>query len=49
MLLSKKRRLNISNAEILNAEKIKLLEVNLEGRLNFNFHVNQIFKKASKK
>ena len=34
---------------ILNKEKVKFLGVNLEGRLNFNFHVNTLLKKASKK
>ena len=27
---------------------VKLLGVNLEGRLNFDFHVNTLLKKASK-
>ena len=39
----------ISNTEILNEERIKLLGVNLEGRLNFDFHVNTLLKKATKK
>ena len=41
--------INISNTEILNKERVKLLGVNLEGRLNFDFHVNALLKKASKK
>ena len=41
--------INISNTEILNKERVKLLGVNLEGRLNFDFHVNTRLKKASKK
>ena len=41
--------INISNTEILNEERVKLLGVNREGRLNFDFHVNTLFKKASKK
>ena len=40
---------HISNTEILNEKKVKLLGVNLEGRLNFDFHVNTLLKKASKK
>ena len=40
---------HISNTEILNAEKVKLLGVNLKGRLNFHFHVNKLSKKAIKK
>ena len=38
--------IHISNTEILNEERIKLLGVNLEGRLNFDFHVNKVFKKS---
>ena len=41
--------IHISNNEILNEEKVKLLGVNLEGRLDFDFHVNTLSKKASKK
>ena len=41
--------INISNTEILNEENVKLLGANLEGRLNFDFHVNTPLKKASKK
>ena len=40
--------IHISNTEILNEEKVKLLGVNLEGRLNFDFHVNTLLRKASK-
>ena len=36
--------IHISNTEILNEQKPKLLGVNLEGRLNFNFHVNTLKK-----
>ena len=39
----------ISNTEILNEEKVKLLGANLEGRLNFDVHVNTLLKKARKK
>ena len=35
--------IHISNTEILNGEII------LEGRLNFDFHVNALFKKASER
>ena len=41
--------IHISNTEILNKERVKLLGVNPEGRLNFDFHVNTLLKKASKK
>ena len=51
LLTSSKTPVNIyiSNTEILNKERVKLLGVNLEGRLNFDFHVNTLCKKASKK
>ena len=41
--------IHISNTEILNEEKVNLLEVNLESRLNFHFHVNSLLKNVSKK
>ena len=41
--------IDISNTKILNEERSKLLGVNLEGKLNFDFHVNRLLKKASKK
>ena len=41
--------IHISNTEILNEEKVKLLGTNLEGRLNFNFNVNTLLRKSSKK
>ena len=41
--------IHISNAEILNVEKVKLLGVNLEGRLNFDFYENTLLKKVGKK
>ena len=41
--------IHISNSDISDEEKAKLFEVNLEGRLNFNFHVNKLLNKASKK
>ena len=41
--------IHISNTEILSEVRVKLLGVNLEGRLNFDFHVNALLTKASKK
>ena len=41
--------IHISNTEILNEERVKLLGVNLEGRLHFGFHLNIPLRKASKK
>ena len=37
------------NTDILKEEKVTLLGVNLEGRLNLDFHVKKLLKKASKK
>ena len=34
--------IHISNSEILNGERVKLLGANLESRLNFDFHVNTL-------
>ena len=39
----------ISHTKILNEERVKLVGVNLEGRLNFNFNKNSLLKKTSKK
>ena len=41
--------IQISNTEILNEGRVKLLGVNLEGRLNFDLHLNTLLRKASKK
>ena len=41
--------IHISNTENLNEERVELLGVNLEGRLNFDFHVNTLLKKAIEK
>ena len=44
LLTSSKTHLDIHilNIEILNEEKLRLLGVNLEGRLNFDFHANTL-------
>ena len=41
--------IRITSAKISNVERIKLLGVNIEGRLNFDYHVNTLLKKANKK
>ena len=41
--------IKISNKEIPNEQKVKLLGINIEGRLNFDFHVNTLLSKANKK
>ena len=50
LLISSKTSVDIhtSNTEILNEEKVKFFGVNLEGRLNFDFHVNTLLKKQVK-
>ena len=39
----------VTNTKISNVERVKLLGVNFEGRLNFDYHVNTLLKKANKK
>ena len=41
--------IHIFYSGISNEEKAKLFKVNLEGRLKFNFHVNKLLNKVSKK
>ena len=41
--------IRITNTKISNAERVKLLGVNFEGRINFDYHVNTLLKKANKK
>ena len=41
--------IRITNTKISNVERVKLLGVNIEGRLNFDYHVNTHLKKANKK
>ena len=36
----------ISNANVSSEQKVKLLEINLESRLNFDYHVNTLLNKA---
>ena len=41
--------IRIKNTNISNGERVKLLGGNIEGRLNFDYHVNTLLKKANKK
>ena len=41
--------IRITNTKISNVERAKLLGVNFEGTLYFDYHVNTLFKKANKK
>ena len=41
--------IRITNTNISNEERIKLLEVNFEGRFSPDYHVNKLLKIASKK
>ena len=38
----------ISNANVSSEQKVQLLGINLEGRLNFDYHVNNLLNKANK-
>ena len=39
----------ISNINVSSEQKVKLLGINLESRLNFDYHVNTLLDKANKK
>ena len=39
----------ISNTNVSSEQKVKLLGINLESRLNFDYHVNTLLIKANKK
>ena len=39
----------MENTIISSVKRVKLLGVRIDGRLDFDYHVNQICKKASKK
>ena len=39
----------VTNTKISNLGRVKLLRVNFEGRLNFDYHVNTLLKKTNKK
>ena len=41
--------IRIANTKISNVDRVKLLGVNFEGRLNFDYHVNTLLQKANKK
>ena len=41
--------IHISDAMVSNEKRVKLLEINLEERLNFDFYVDTLIKKANKK
>ena len=51
LLTSSKRANNIaiSNTKVSSEQKIKLLGINLESRLTFDYHVNTLLNKANKK
>ena len=51
LLLSSKdhAKIEIANYPVYNIDRVKLLGVHTEGKLNFDFHVSQLCKKASQK
>ena len=46
---SKINNIAISNINVSSEQKVKLLGINLESRLNFDYHVNTLLNKANKK
>ena len=44
-----KKDIAISNTNVSSEQKVKLLRINLESRLNFDYHVNTLLNKANKK
>ena len=43
------KNIAISNTNVSSEQKVKLLGINLESRLNFDYHVNALLNKANKK
>ena len=41
--------IEVSNIAIMSEEKVKLLEIYTDNRLNFDYHISQLCKKAGKK
>ena len=46
---SKINNVTIFNTNVSSEQKVKLLGINLESRLNFDYHVNTLLNKANKK
>ena len=42
-------RIEVSNMTIISEEKVKFLEIYLDNRLNFDYHISQLCKMAEKK
>ena len=50
-LLNSSKKTNniaISNTNVSSKQKVKLLGINLESRLNFDYHLNALLNKANK-
>ena len=43
------KNIGISNTNVSSEQKVKLLRINLESRLNFDYHVNTLSNKVNKK
>ena len=41
--------IEVSNITIMSEKKVKLLGIYVDNRLNFDYHISQLFKKAGKK
>ena len=40
--------IEVANMTIMSEEKVKLLRIHINNRLNFNYHISQLCKKAGK-
>ena len=40
--------IEVSHMTIMSEEKVKLLEIHVDNRLNFDYHITQLCKKAGK-
>ena len=41
--------IKVANMTIISKEKVKLLEIHIDNRLNFDYHISQLCEKAGKK
>ena len=42
-------RIEVSNITIMSEEKVKLLGIHIDNRLNLDYHISKLCKKAGKK
>ena len=41
--------IEVASMTIMSEEKVKLLGIHIDNRLNFDYHISQLYKKAGKK